>query len=385
MEMLNLVNGHRTIGEITEELSSILNTWIPSSTVYDRLYKGNLADCGIIETNKTVSPKKTDEYIWARFTIFKPDQIAGLTRLLSYLFQPNIFYALFSFCVLYLISVFVIFNDFKTVVDRFVQPGNILIFYVIMLVSVFFHEIGHASACRSFGAKHGNIGFGFYLVLPVFYTGVSDAWRLSRNQRFIVDMAGIYMELLLYVTITSVFFITHNTFFLQLIFIRLIGTLVNFNPLLRYDGYWALSDLINVPNLRSNSNKKLKASINWILGKSDFPLTNSIDYFLALYAIVSLSFVIIFLITILYFQTGSIIYFPFNLYEFVTQTLANFANLNLQTLKAFFYNFSLPFLFYFMLSRWIFQRFKSYKHSRTLLHTNNAPMQNKHFSTSSRF
>jgi putative peptide zinc metalloprotease protein len=369
MEMLNLVNGHRTIGEITEVLSTKLNTKITSSTVYDKLYKGNLSNFGIIQTGKEISPKKAYEYIWAKFVIFKPEQIAGLTRLLSYFFQPGIFYTLLSLSLIYIISIFIFFNDLKTVFERFVQPENILVFYITLLMSVFFHEMGHASACRKFGAKHGDIGFGFYLVLPVFYTDVSDAWRLPRHQRFIIDMAGIYMELLLYVLIVSLFFVTANTFFLQLVFIRVIGTLLNLNPLLRYDGYWALSDLMNVPNLRTTANKKLLRSMNWILGKSTFPLTNLIDYFLALYALVSWSFVIVFLMTILFWQVDSILYFPMRLYEFCAQS---FSNLSIRTFQILLNRFSVPLLFYYMLSRWLYGRFRSFQKSRLYLNTINS-------------
>ena len=49
---------------------------------------------------------------------------------------------------------------------------------IFMLVSSFFHELGHASACKYCGVKHGSIGLGLYLNFPVLYTDVTEIWKL---------------------------------------------------------------------------------------------------------------------------------------------------------------------------------------------------------------
>lgn len=48
-----------------------------------------------------------------------------------------------------------------------------------VLLSSFFHELGHASACKYFEVKHGGIGFGLYLNFPVLYTDVTEVWKLN--------------------------------------------------------------------------------------------------------------------------------------------------------------------------------------------------------------
>ncbi len=67
-----------------------------------------------------------------------------------------------------------------------VATGNldfytILGVFILFVASSCFHELGHASACRHYGVSHGGVGVGLYLSFPVFYTDVTDTWRLKEN------------------------------------------------------------------------------------------------------------------------------------------------------------------------------------------------------------
>lgn len=66
--------------------------------------------------------------------------------------------------------------------------------FAFMLGSSFFHELGHASACKFFGVRHGGIGFGLYLNFPVLYTDVTEVWKLKRGERCVVNLAGVYFQ-----------------------------------------------------------------------------------------------------------------------------------------------------------------------------------------------
>jgi putative peptide zinc metalloprotease protein len=78
-----------------------------------------------------------------------------------------------------------------------VQPisGDFWPGYLLFLGSLLAHEIGHASACVHYRARPSEIGFVLYLVYPAFYSNVSAAWALRRWQRVIVDLGGVYFEL----------------------------------------------------------------------------------------------------------------------------------------------------------------------------------------------
>ena len=122
-----------------------------------------------------------------------------------------------------------------------------------MLGSSFFHELGHASACKYFGVRHGGIGFGLYLNFPVLYTDVTEVWKLDRKQRCVVNLAGVYFQSYWLIILLLAFFLTDNDIVRYLILIMNLGFVMTLNPFFKFDGYWIASDLLGVPNLRQRS------------------------------------------------------------------------------------------------------------------------------------
>ena len=91
-------------------------------------------------------------------------------------------------------------------------------FFCLSFLSVTFHEFGHVTATEYFGAKQDGIGGGFYLFSPVYFADVTDIWKLKPNQRIIVNLAGIYFELLI-CTIYIILALSFNFKFLIMSFI----------------------------------------------------------------------------------------------------------------------------------------------------------------------
>ena len=125
--------------------------------------------------------------------------------------------------------------------------------FAFMLGSSFFHELGHASACKHFGVRHGGIGFGLYLNFPVLYTDVIEVWKLDRTQRCVVNLAGVYFQSYWLIILLSVFLLTGNDIVRYLILVMNLGFVMTLNPFFKFDGYWLASDLLGVPNLRQRS------------------------------------------------------------------------------------------------------------------------------------
>ncbi|WP_455996779.1 hypothetical protein [Phocaeicola barnesiae] len=125
--------------------------------------------------------------------------------------------------------------------------------FAFMLGSSFFHELGHASACKYFGVRHGGIGFGLYLNFPVLYTDVTEVWKLDRTQRCVVNLAGVYFQSYWLIILLSVFLLTGNDIVRYLILVMNLGFVMTLNPFFKFDGYWLASDLLGVPNLRQRS------------------------------------------------------------------------------------------------------------------------------------
>jgi putative peptide zinc metalloprotease protein len=140
-------------------------------------------------------------------------------------------------------------------------PLLILAVIVVKLL----HELGHGLACRRFGGECHELGLLFVGFVPLLYCDVSDSWRFAdRRQRMLVSAAGILTELLLAAVAGLLWSITRpgmlHMFLLNVMLICSLNTLlVNGNPLLRYDGYYVLSDALNIPNLAGRSREALLA------------------------------------------------------------------------------------------------------------------------------
>ncbi len=127
------------------------------------------------------------------------------------------------------------------------------------------HELGHALTCKHFGGDCHEIGVLLLFFTPCLYCNVSDAWLFpGKWPRIAVSAAGIAVEVFLAAIATFLWWFSipgvFNTLCLNIMIVCSLNTLlINGNPLLRYDGYYVLADLLDVPNLGQQS--------RWLLGR----------------------------------------------------------------------------------------------------------------------
>ena len=121
----------------------------------------------------------------------------------------------------------------------------------------FFHELGHASTIIHFGRRVKSAGFMIYFGSPSFFVEASDSLMLERRQRMTESFAGPFAELILAGASTLVLALFPDAAFSALLYkfalINYFVIFLNLIPLLELDGYWILTDLIQVPNLRPRS------------------------------------------------------------------------------------------------------------------------------------
>jgi putative peptide zinc metalloprotease protein len=140
-------------------------------------------------------------------------------------------------------------------------PNNLILLYLSLVVIKVFHEFGHAFACKKFGKVGGTggqvhtIGVMFLVFVPLPYMDASSAWAFRKKwYRVIVGTAGMMIELAV-AAVAAIFWANTSTgtphiIAYNVIFIASVSTLLfNGNPLLRFDGYYILSDLLEIPNL----------------------------------------------------------------------------------------------------------------------------------------
>ncbi len=141
--------------------------------------------------------------------------------------------------------------------------GNLPWLALALIVVKTLHEIGHGLAARRMGCPSREMGIQLFLFLPCLYTDVSDVWLIPNKwRRIVVSAAGMYVELFLAAIAAIIWSFAEPGVLSSLcqgvFWVASIGTiLLNGNPLLRYDGYHLLSDLIEVPNLERRSQTQL--------------------------------------------------------------------------------------------------------------------------------
>ena len=140
---------------------------------------------------------------------------------------------------------------------------------IFMVASSLFHELGHASACKHFGIRHGGIGFGLYLNFPVLYTDVTEVWRLRRTDRCIVNLAGVYFQMYILLALLALFYVTGSDTVRYMILTLNLGFIMTLNPFFKFDGYWIASDVLGIPNLRNRSKELLNYLYSRIRGRAE--------------------------------------------------------------------------------------------------------------------
>lgn len=156
------------------------------------------------------------------------------------------------------------FDALKVQAQGVLAPGNLPWLYLGLVIVKTLHEFGHAYFCRKFGGEVHVMGIMLMIFTPVPYMDATSSWGFrSRWQRMLVGGAGMIVELFVAALATFVWAATapgtlHSLAY-NIMFVASISTLVfNGNPLLRFDAYYMLSDLLEIPNLSQRANGQLK-------------------------------------------------------------------------------------------------------------------------------
>lgn len=140
------------------------------------------------------------------------------------------------------------------------SPSNLLWLGVAFIGIRALHELGHATACKAMGGRCTEIGIMLIaMILPLPYCDASSSWRFPETwKRVLVALGGILIELALAAAATVIWAYSEpgalrTTMFNIMVISGITTFLFNLNPLLRYDGYYILSDITGSPNLASRS------------------------------------------------------------------------------------------------------------------------------------
>lgn len=308
-DLISIVDGKLNLRELSVVYAEKFDILLSVDFIYGLLYE-KLSAYGVVagfEDNIKILGKPA--YLKLSFILINEKLLNKFTRYLYFLFNLRVAAGVL------LTSVILLTVEFTVHISRYSEFNihhSLLYFFALGFISVSFHEVGHASAANFFGVKHGGIGGGFYLFTPVYFADVTDIWRLPKNQRIVVNLAGMYFEMFLSAILILTSYLIQSPLLGVFSALICMKTFTNLNPLIRSDGYWVLADLSNKPNLRTDALNKIKELCFFVLKKKKFKWSYA-DLSLFVYALISYAFVGYFLYYVLIKNPDSIIYFPKNL------------------------------------------------------------------------
>lgn len=278
-----LLDGRRSVSEVWQICMDDLGDQAPTQNeaiqLLGQLYTSNLLAAelppdaeGLFKRHKKRMRREVQGYLtnllFVRIPLFDPDQF--LNRWL------NVFGRLFSMWgfVLWLglisVGLYYVIDGWAELaansqLDMMLDPANLPLLYAAFVLIKIVHEFAHAFSCKKFGRQSGSggevhtIGIMFLVFTPLPYVDASSAWALrSKWHRVLVGAAGMICELGV-AAIAAIIWAntgpgTVHTICRNAMFVASVSTIMfNGNPLLRYDAYYILSDLIEIPNLSQRS------------------------------------------------------------------------------------------------------------------------------------
>ncbi len=199
---------------------------------------------------------------------FDPDRILNrILRYTEFLFTPHFF--VFSLLVIFLAIVITISNwqDLGYSIKGLFRIATIFKIWIAIFLVIVLHEFAHGLTCKYFGGEVHEMGFLLLYFQPCFFCNVSDAYLFKeKSKKLWVTFAGAYCQILIWSVATLLWRITAldtglNSFLFVVAITSGISVLFNFNPLIKLDGYYLLSEYLEIPNLRKKAFEFLSSSL----------------------------------------------------------------------------------------------------------------------------
>lgn len=344
MELVRQFDGERTEEEAIDAFldrhpESFEREWLRRLVRQSLLPKGVLVHADQDPARVAVSSQPKRAFLYVKLPILPPSVVDPVARCLAFMFtRPALVLGALIFIASHIYAYGTLFQG-QHVDFNLLNAGGILLLLLLSTVGTLCHEFGHASAAAHYGCRRMTIGWGLYIIYTVLWTNVSEAWRLPRRQRLVVDVGGVYFESLFQLLMLVLYLNTGNLVFLFAFVMIDVNIVMTLNPFLRMDGYWLMSDLFGIVNLRRQQTAWLEEIASKLFG-SRAPvlrssLSNRAKWTLGIYSVLGAVFLIYLLTIIFKFVILNVAgAYPALLQQFWRDALAGMAALEL--LKGFF-------------------------------------------------
>ncbi|HEX2777029.1 MAG TPA: efflux RND transporter periplasmic adaptor subunit [Candidatus Acidoferrales bacterium] len=299
-QLLSLCDGTRTAAEIAQVMSERdpdLTTSEADVLDFMDSVEATMWERSIGEKNLAVLERIRDERkgrveqssaLYISFKAWDPDKtLTKLDRYLGWMFTKG--FVIFS-SFIFVVAIYLLAGDWTRVQQdtsalySFAGKSgyDIWIFWILLLGLGAVHEFGHGLTCKHFGGEVHQMGFLLIYFTPAFFTDTTDIllFKTGTPRQWVI-FAGIWIELVICGLAALVWHFTApgsltNDFFYKMMLLSGIqGALVNLNPLIKADGYYALSQFLKIDNLREESFAYLRAWVQKYIFRHDIDLPPS--------------------------------------------------------------------------------------------------------------
>src|SRR5277367_900089 len=282
--VLALCDGTRTAAEISDALTERHpDSPLGEAEVLEFLdsIEPALWERSVGEKNLAVLERIRDErkgrveqssVLYMSFKAWDPDKtLATMDPYLSWMFTTG--FVVFSLGI-FIVAAYLLASDWTRVqqdtASLYTFAGksayDIWVFWILLLVLGGIHEFGHGLTCKHFGGDVHQMGFLLIYFTTAFYTDTTDILLFTKgSQRQWVIFAGIWIEMVLCGISALIWHfsppgsVTNDTAYKMMLLSGIQGAVLNLNPLIKADGYYALSQFLDIDNLREDSFEFLRA------------------------------------------------------------------------------------------------------------------------------
>lgn len=235
-------------------------------------------------------------YLFFRIPLLKPDRfLERIMPCIAPLFSTN---ALYFFLILGFGGFFLAARQWDVFVSSFANtltPVGFLTYAIAITIAKCCHELGHAIAAKKAGLRVPRIGIAFLVMFPVLYTDLGEGWLLNdHRKRRLISLAGMLAEAALATFSLCIWGVLSPGELRDAMYIISVVSLtrslvINVSPFMRFDGYYILSDHLNLPNLQQRAFAHTRHLVRqFIFGRYEEPdelLPRRLSFFFAIYSL----------------------------------------------------------------------------------------------------